>query len=561
MRLRLALFIATKVNFRDYHTNCMSTAVHTFTELYFAVRGTSRLQEKVELISNYLRDVPDDEFGWAVYLLQGGTFRGGVTSRDLRQWAAEICDIPLWLVEESYSVTGDLAEAVSLLVTGRPNAQGVTSSQRALGDLIEQIAMIKVATSSERKAHVSYLWKTMSQSEALVFTKILTGALRIGVAKGIVAKALSAACGLPESEVWQRLAGNQKPEDLNRSRLLSSASASQSIAPFPFFLAYPLDPATLVDSPIADWQCEWKWDGIRAQIVKRDGRLAIWSRGEELVSETFPEIYQEALSIPDSCVLDGEIVAWSAGGYPASFSELQKRLNRKKVTAATQKSCPVRFIAYDLLQYYGRDLRNEKLANRRNLLETVCSTLRNKAAIFEISEPLRANSWEQLRLMQQDARKYHAEGVMLKKLDSQYGIGRTARGAWWKWKVDPLSVDAVLLYAQKGHGRRADMFTDYTFGVWDGDNLVTFAKAYSGLTDQEISQVDAFIKHNTKERFGPVRTVLPELVFEIGFEAIWPSKRHRSGVAVRFPRILRWRRDKPAKDADTIDTLRKMTGI
>jgi DNA ligase-1 len=548
----------------------LSTCLPTFTTLYLAIRDTSRSDEKVRLIAQYLTAAPHTEFGWAVYLLQGGSYRGGVKTRELRQWAAEVAQIPDWLFEESYAVTGDLAETVSLLVAPHVGAHLVQETpEHSLAYWIDRIEAINTAAVAERKELVLALWATMTQAEVLVFTKLLTGGLRIGVAKGLVAKALASVVGVSQSEVWQRLAGEWRPQELTREALSKPLNIQESTAPYPFFLAYPLEPDTLkelssLDQPRAwqsEWQCEWKWDGIRAQIVKRAGQVAIWSRGDELVSAGFPELCAEFSALPDGTVLDGEIVAWSTAHHPASFAELQKRINRKKISPALQRAVPVRFIGYDILEHSGEDIRARPLRERRQILAALDVESLHSLKSAAISPTLTCASLEEARLLKQQARAQHAEGVMLKRLDAPYGVGRTARGAWWKWKIEPLSVDAVLLYAQKGHGRRADLFTDYTFGVWDGDTLVPFAKAYSGLRDVEIAQVDSFIKRNTKERFGPVRTVTPELVFEIAFEALWPSKRHRSGIAVRFPRIVRWRRDKKPHEADTLENLRNLAGL
>jgi DNA ligase-1 len=305
---------------------------------------------------------------------------------------------------------------------------------------------------------------------------------------------------------------------------------------------------------VSDWQIEWKWDGIRVQLVKRAGSVALWSRGDELISDGFPEIVEAGQTLPDGTVLDGELVAWD-GDHPGTFFDLQKIINRRRLTPALIRSMPVRYLAYDLLEHDGVDVRHAPLSERSATLRNHYGALLESSQLFLIPPVVQACSWSEVLNAQQSARAKHAEGLMLKRLDSSYGVGRTMRGAWWKWKVDPYSIDAVLLYAQKGHGRRADLFTDYTFGVWDGERLVPFAKAYSGLTDKELLEIDSFIKRNTEERFGPVRTVKPELVFEIAFEGIQASSRHRSGVAVRFPRIVRWRRDKPTAEADTLATL------
>ncbi len=528
----------------------------TFSDLYHSLGDTTYLDEKVSILAQYLRQVSDQEFGWAVYLLQGGACRGAVKTRELRQWVAELVNMPEWLVEASYGVVGDLAETLALLIAGKFE-QGGGSNPPQVFSLLEWIATITSLTklsAEQRKFAVLDVWKQLPPRDVLVFNKLLTGGLRIGVSKGMVARALSAVAELPYESIWQRLAGDWKPADLTREYLIAPLDPSRSIAPYPFFLAYPLHGDIAECGVCSDWQAEWKWDGIRAQIVKRGGTAAVWSRGDELISDTFPEITEQTAMLPDGSVLDGEIVAWK-GEHPGSFLDLQKRINRKRVTAALIKEVPIRFLAYDLLESETRDVRGLPLRDRRALLDDRYGAILRSSDVFALPAQVVASSWEELALLQQRARAHYAEGLMLKRCDSLYGVGRTSRGAWWKWKVAPYSVDAVLLYAQKGHGRRADLFTDYTFGVWHGDTLVTFAKAYSGLTEKELIEVDAFVKRNTKERFGPVRTVAPELVFEIAFEAIQPSSRHRSGVAVRFPRIVRWRRDKSAAEADTIETL------
>jgi len=537
-------------------------SITSFSELYLAVRDTSSSDEKVELIAGFLRNASNSEFGWAVYLLRGGNLRGGVRSKELREWAAELSKVPLWLVEESYSVAGDLAETIALLVCKDSNE---SSAPPTLNHWIETISKINSVSREERKQLVLETWRKISQADCLVFNKLITGGLRIGVAKGLVTKAIERASGIPSAELWTKLAGSWHPDELTLEAITTRSDSGKSVAPYPFFLAYPIERDILNSYSINDWQLEWKWDGIRAQIVKRNGEVAIWSRGDELISESFPEIVDAVHSLADGTVLDGEIVAWSSSsdgaGHPASFADLQKRINRKRITTALVSSSPTRFIAYDILELEGRDVRSEPLSTRRNALEKVVVPLITSESPILISATIESISWAQASDLQSDSRARHVEGLMLKRRDSPYGIGRVNKGAWWKWKVEPLTVDGVLLYATKGHGRRADLYTDYTFAVWDGDKLVTFAKAYSGLTESEIREVDAFIKRNTKERFGPVRTVEPELVFEIAFEGIQESKRHRSGVAVRFPRIARWRRDKRAHDADTLEALKNLTTV
>jgi DNA ligase-1 len=530
----------------------------SFSDLYHALGETTHLGEKTKLLVNYLRQVPDEEFGWAVYLLQGGACKGAVRTKALRQWVAEFCHLPAWLVEESYGVVGDLAETLALLIAAQ-RAREPDSNQPKLSiiDWISTIQGLSTRSPDERREYITHMWRDLPARDLIVFNKLLTGGLRIGVSKGMVARALSGIANLPYESVWQRLAGEWQPTQLTREYLTASFDPALSTAPYPFFLAYPLSGEPSECGECFDWQFEWKWDGIRAQLVKRGGVVAIWSRGDELISDSFPELVDAAEVLPDGSVLDGEIVAW-AESRPGSFLDLQKRINRKKVTPKLIKQLPVRFLAYDLLESDRNDLRGLALHERRKLLEERYAILLKTTTHISVPDRLQARSWSEISELQKSARQHYAEGLMLKRADSVYGVGRTSRGAWWKWKVAPYSVDAVLLYAQKGHGRRADLFTDYTFGVWQGDTLVTFTKAYSGLTEKELREIDAFIKRNTRERFGPVRTVAPELVFEVAFEALQPSSRHRSGVAVRFPRIVRWRRDKPAAEADTLDALRAL---
>jgi DNA ligase-1 len=527
----------------------------SFTELYLALSETKSIEEKVALIADYIKLAPEGDLGWALYLLSGGALRGAVKTRELRQWAAEVACVPEWLFEESYGVVGDLAETVSLLVASRERSRAELVGD--LESLQEWIALIqslaKMSVDSRRQALLER-WAKLSQKQSLVFIKILTGGLRVGVSKGLVTRAISRASELSLSDVTLKLAGEWRPERLTLKAILDGSKAQFSISPYPFFLAHPLTGEPEQCGAVDQWRFEWKWDGIRAQIVRRGGQVAIWSRGDELVSESFPELTQAARVIPDGTVLDGEVVVCRSGAL-GTFFDLQRRLNRRVVSKRLLSDLPVSFICYDLLELGGVDFRQRPLSARVSELDALFESFGGELYLTR-SIPLNPSDWSHARQLRQSARANSAEGLMLKRLSESYGVGRTSKGAWWKWKIDPLSIDAVLLYAQKGHGRRADLYTDYTFGVWDGDKLVTFAKAYSGLSDQEIREVDAFIKRNTLERFGPVCTVKPELVFEISFESIQSSKRHRSGVAVRFPRITRWRRDKPASEADTLAALR-----
>jgi DNA ligase-1 len=535
----------------------------SFVELYHDLGETTKTSEKVDLIVRYLEDASEGDIGWAVHLLRGEKLQRAVSSREIREWAAEVAGVPLWLFEESYHVVGDLAETAALIVSDQEARAHRAGREVSLREWIDLLRAIKGAPLEERKTATQAMWRQLKSSERLVFNKLMTGGLRIGVSRGIVGKALSRVVGADEGTIAHRLLGMRDPDTFSlgslREREVDGGEASVAMTPYPFFLAYPLDSGLEGLGDPTHWYAEWKWDGIRAQVVVRGGRVAVWSRGEELVTESFPELRALAQVIPDGTVLDGELVAWEKES-PAPFGRLQQRLNRRTVSAKLVSEIPVVLVAYDLLELSGSDLRESLMEVRRERLTEIVSTSSLEQTLLTLSPLIEFTSWPELAEYQSRSRTLSAEGVMLKRRTSSYGVGRR-RGDWWKWKVEPFTVDAVLMYAQKGHGRRADLYTDYTFGVWDGSTLVPFAKAYSGLTDAEIREVDAFVKRHTREKFGPVRTVDQTQVFEIAFEGIQLSTRHKSGVAVRFPRIARWRRDKPAAEADTLENLKALTII
>ncbi len=522
-----------------------------FVDLYHLISATSSTSGKVALLERFFGEAPEGDLGWAIHVLRGGKLDRPVTATQLRALCGEVSGLPGWLIEESYSVVGDLAETISKLVAAVRPRRPV--SLRAWAKEVQEL---KSATIGDRLRRVKESWEGMSEDECLVFNKLITGGLRIGVSQGLVVKALAGLVGQAETAVAQRLAALRDPDAFCLADLQGGGGDSVSMAPYPFCLAFPLAGDASSLGTLGAWLVEWKWDGIRGQIVRRAGDCAVWSRGEELITEAFPDLVEIARHLPDGTVLDGEIVAWRDGA-PAPFSDLQRRLNRKRVHPALLSSIPAGFLAYDLLESGGEDLRMMPLDGRRRRLAALLGPGALTDDRIQISPQVEADSWEELDTLRRHARKQGAEGLMVKLQESAYVAGRK-RGAWWKWKAEPLSVDGVLVYAQRGHGRRAGLYTDYTFAVWSGQQLVPFAKAYSGLSDAEIQEVDRFVREHTKERFGPVRTVQPLLVFEIAFEGIQASSRHKSGVAVRFPRIARWRRDKPSGEADTIDTLRAL---
>jgi DNA ligase-1 len=505
-----------------------------FARLYAALDSSTGTNDKVAALEEYFRAAPPADAAWALHLLSGNRPRRVVSAPRLREWAAEASGIPLWLLEECYHQVGDLAETVALLIAG----DGGASEEISLADTIEgRLLPLREMPEAEQRETLIATWRSFDTLERFVWNKLLTGAFRVGAAGKLATRAVARVAGLPETAIAHRLMGAWEPSAASWNALLSHDTASiDRSQPYPFCLASPLTnaPDTLGDRN--EWIIEWKWDGIRAQLVRRDGNTWLWSRGEELLAGRFPELEVAATRIADGTVLDGEILPWLPDTpAPMPFAQLQRRIQRKTVSRGLLAEVPVVFVAYDLLEHEGRDIRDEPLQHRRAILDDLVASL---PGTFRISPLVEGETWEQVTSVRSAARDLGSEGLMIKRADGAYLAGRK-RGGWWKWKVDPYTVDAVLTAAQGGSGRRAGLFTDYTFAVWDGDTLVTLAKAYSGLTDEEIRKVDAFVRRHTLERFGPVRTVEPQLVFELAFEGLQRSARHKSGIAVRFPRIAR----------------------
>jgi ATP-dependent DNA ligase len=524
-----------------------------FTELYLALDASTRTSAKVAALVAYFRDAPPADAGWAAWFLTGRRFKRLVGTRDMAAAALTASGLPEWLFRASYDAVGDFAETIAL-VTPPPSRRG----DGTLAHWVEhELAPLAGLPAPDVQARLVDAWDRLAHDERFVFGKLLTGEFRVGAAKQLVLRALAEVGGIPVTDVAHRMVGEWTPSELFWEWLRGAGAADTAAAhrPYPFFLAHPLetDPAALGD--IAQWQAEWKWDGIRAQLVVRDDGTSVWSRGEELVSAAFPEVVEAAKSLAPGTVLDGELLAWTEGDVaPLPFAALQKRLNRKTAGAKLRRDVPVVMAVYDLLEQDGIDIRSEPLAVRRARLERLLP----REPTLKLSPTIVADDWPALERLRTQSRERRAEGLMLKRRDAPYGVGRV-RGPWWKWKVDPYTIDAVLVYAQAGHGRRASLYTDYTFAVWNEQGeLVPFAKAYSGLDDAEIHAVDRWIRAHTLEKFGPVRQVVPSLVFELAFEGVQRSTRHKSGVAVRFPRIARWRREKPAAEADTLATLQAL---
>ncbi len=565
-----------------------------FATLYSRLDATTSSNAKLAAMRDYFREADPADAAWAVYFLAGGRPHQLVPTRVLRETAMQAAGLPEWLFEESYQAVGDMAETISLLM---PEAEHSSEDGLAVW-MQDRLLPLRGLPPEELAERLPALWAQLDRLSLMVCIKLITGAFRVGVSKLLVTRALASLADLDPKRVAQRLVGytdlSHRPSAEGYRALIAEESehehAQRGGQPYPFFLAHALQAPvdtfdTLLGAP-DNWFIEWKWDGIRAQLVKRDGQIWVWSRGEELVSERFPELCELARCLPDGTVIDGEILVWkhapetpagelfdaastgepSADGFGVQpFALLQQRIGRKNLTAKVLQDAPVAVLAYDLLEWQGDDWRQREHRERRVQLEAVVGQCPSPQLM--LSPLVSGADWQDLARQREASRALGVEGMMIKARAAQYGVGRTKDvGVWWKWKIDPYSVDAVLIYAQRGHGRRASLYTDYTFAVWDGEpgdperKLVPFAKAYSGLTDEEMRKVDAIVRKTTVEKFGPVRSVTPTLVFELGFEGIAASSRHKSGIAVRFPRMLRWRLDKPVEEADTLATLRELLG-
>jgi DNA ligase-1 len=523
-----------------------------FSRLYQTLDQTTSTNAKVSAMVEYFETAAARDAAWAVYFLSGRRLKRLVGAAQLRAWLKQSSELPEWLVDDAYASVGDLAETIALLL-----AQPGSSDRRlSLADCVEnELLIMRDMDADQQQIHLQTQWRILNYEQCYITNKLITGALRVGVSQILLARAVAQFADLPRALILHRLMGEWSPDDKFWQMLISKDPGTPVPSrPYPFALASPLDTEVESLGCVDDWQAEWKWDGIRAQLIRRAGQTFLWSRGEELIGDRFPEVLTAAEQLPDGSVLDGEILPWNANGV-MPFAQLQRRIGRKRVGRKLLQEVPCIFLAYDAMELDAEDIRVCPLHERLNRLGAVVNALQDSA--IRTASVLQASSWQSLAAQRDQARVHRVEGLMLKRKASAYETGRK-RGSWWKWKIDPYTVDAVMLYAQAGHGKRASLFTDYTFGVWNNDALVPIAKAYSGLDNSEISELDKWIRKHTIEKFGPVRSVPAEQVFELAFEGINLSTRHKSGIAVRFPRIARWRRDLSAADADTLEQVKAL---
>lgn len=542
-----------------------------FAALIKTLDSTNKTNEKVAALTRYFKEANDYDTLWTIAILSHRRPKRPVNTTLLREWATEISGIPLWLFEESYHIVGDLAETIALII---PANKPVTSlyvesiknpslierqgGDKSLSQYINEIIILRTLPEEEKKAYLQENWLTLSYFERFVFNKIITGGFRIGVSQKLMTRALSKATGIDEAILAYKLMGNWTPQNTTYQQLIVEENPEDYLSkPYPFYLAYAVEASFQEDlGNIKDWSFEHKWDGIRSQVIIRNNEVFVWSRGEELVTDKYPEFQKFLSALPNGTVLDGEILPFK-NNQIGNFNELQTRIGRKNISKAMLLKTPVILNAYDILEWEGKDIRSLPFEQRRKILDPLVFSIASEEIGLYLSETMEFKTWGEAQSERALSRQKRSEGLMLKRKNSPYLVGRK-KGDWWKWKTDPFTIDAVLTYAMRGHGRRANLYTDYTFGLWDKGELVTFAKAYSGLMDAEFKQVDAWIKKNTLERFGPVRSVTPHHVFEIAFEGIAQSTRHKSGIATRFPRILRWRKDKPVEEANTLEDLKAL---
>ena len=534
-------------------------SLNKFSKLFEDLDSNNSSNKKVNSLTKYFKLNNNLNNILTIYLLIGKKNKRFISGKSLREYYANIYKIPKWLIDECYSKVGDSAEVIALLLQDKILEKNI-KDDISLNELINEILpKLKKLDENKKKLYIKSLWEKISKDNQLIFNKILSGTFRIGVSKGLVVKAISNMTGVDESIILHRLMGELEPIEETYMFLINQKLEQKELdyKPYPFQLANTFDERIKETISVDKYQFESKWDGIRSQIIKRSNNISIWTRGEELVNKTFPELIKIISHFKNDFVLDGEILIWDENkNRPKNFSLLQKRLGRKSPSLKIQKDLPVVFMAYDILEINGKDIRSKILSERRNILEKSFSNLisEDKSIIgkIKITKLHQISNWIDLEEVKNSARKSNTEGLVIKDKQSEYVPGRK-KGNWWKYKIDPMQLDGILIYARPGSGKRADLYTDYSFGIWEDNKLVTFANAYSGLNNEEIRELDKWIRRNTLEKFGPVRSVKPELVFEISFDNIQISKRHKSGIALRFPRITKWRRDKKIKDADSLD--------
>ncbi|MHA2092657.1 MAG: ATP-dependent DNA ligase [Candidatus Kariarchaeaceae archaeon] len=528
-----------------------------FLQLYYGLDETNSTNRKLNLLVEYFQTVTPSDSAWVVYFLAGNRFKRIISYKKLWSVVGEILDYPKWLLSEIWASVGDTAETIALSVdTGLDRDIDISYKEISLTEWVNRISSFRNLSENEKRRQLLDWWKSLDKDGIFLITKLLTGGFRVGVSKGNTAKALAKCYDLPKTTIIHRLSGDWDPTpEFFQSLTSKDMIETDHSKPYPFFLASPLEGEVEKLGNLSEYYIEWKWDGIRAQLIRRNAKSYLWSRGDELINKSFPEIINATETLPDGIVLDGEIIAYF-DGQPLAFSVLQRRIGRENISSKILEEAPVVIMVYDIMEYEGKDIRQTPMIERRKIIEDLFTSDQIENAVFKLSPLVNGTNWDEIKKIRENARERQAEGFILKRGLSSYQTGRK-RGDWWKWKINPFTIDAILIYAQAGSGRRASLFTDYTFGLWDGKEIIPIGKTYKGLTDEEMKELDRWIRKNTVEKSGAFRAVDPSQVFELAFDGIMTNKRTRSGISLRFTRIFRWRKDKPAAEADKIETLRE----
>ena len=533
--------------------------MRNFATLFKELDETAQADLKIEALINYFKKVPPEDLAWTVSLLLGRKIKQVISVKRLRKWSVELTQIPDWLLAECLNNVGDLAETISLILPFEGNSENIP-----LHVWIEQcIFPLKDQQEEIQKEKIVSFWHQLNSVERFLFNKLVTGSFHVDIPPKLIIKALSSFCSLNEKYISQRLIGNWVPT-AGFFNFLCTSNVSDTMANIP----YPFNPVVQLDLKVEDlgninqWLFEWKWNGIRSQIIKRENKVFIWSHDEDLLNDSFPELYELGSILPDGTVIEGIIIPIRDNILLPS-AELKKRIAKRYPVKKILSDIPVSFVAFDLLEFDKEDIRNKSLNQRRNLLKEILNDITDKRII--LSGVVECNSWKDLKIARSEAGKKSVDGLMLKRLYSPYSIGsETIVSAmqsgilttnWYKWKNDPLTINAILLYARLEQGSTSPLFKEYTFALWHDGKLIPFAKTSSGLTDEEIIQVDSFIRKNTLGKFGPVRTVKPELVFKLEFDGIQKSSRNKSGIVVLSPHITRWHHYKKIEEAGSLNSL------
>ncbi len=592
-----------------------------FTRLFNELDETNHTVEQLAALERYFKAAPAADAAWALHLLIGAKAPRALKNSQLREWISTVADLPTWLVDESCETVGDIAETLALLLPDPPTVPA--GGSLALHRLItERLLPLAGLGPEARRDLVVTTWRELDGAQRFIWNKLITGSFRIGVSRTQVARALGKTAGVSASVMAHRLLGFQEPTEAAFRALLAAESANENFGPYPFQTANAIksaepagDPTIesldlfprLVGAPgtgptitrpeelgsASDWQAEWLLDGLRVQVMRRGDAVLIWSQDEELLNPEFPEIAEAAQLLPDGTVLDGDLVVWPASDVcPGTRADIQQRLSHATPGAGLQRKLPVVFIAQDIIEAAEIDQRGRPLLARRRQLAEVLAPAADRHRETQATRPASGStdgsqmdlfgsppaaaahhapfrfraaslvsfgSWEQLASLRREARDHGAAGLILKRTESCYGAS-VETSAWWIWPIEPLRINAVLIAALPGHGNSPRAFSDYTFAVWCDDELVPFAKTGTGLTEIGFRAMDDFIRAHITGKFGPVRSVKAELVFELEFDSVQTSTRHKSGLVVRSARIHRRRPELSAAEADTLEALRLLVG-